>query len=79
MKSIANHFEAFARVMGLQRAGRAQRTDMRMAFYGGASVMLTLMTAIAAEGESNDVGVTRIEMLEAELAEFVRSLGSVAE
>ncbi|MGN6518693.1 MAG: hypothetical protein ACTHK2_04625 [Dokdonella sp.] len=72
MKTIAQHFEGFARAMGLERAGEAQRRDMELAFYGGATVMFKAMDDVATEcGDDDALGARNIAALEQECAEFV--------
>lgn len=77
MKTIAQHFASFETAVIPPTASRHQRGDMRMAFFAGATSMLTLMTAAASDNEQ--IGVTRIAQLEKELRDFTRSLGGTSQ
>jgi hypothetical protein len=73
MKTIAEHFQTFSAAVIPVTAGPRQRDDMKMAFYGGASVMLTLLTVASGE-DNDDIAVTRLAQLEGELHTFAHSV-----
>lgn len=75
MKTVASCFESFSKALRLDDAPDGQKHDMKMAFFGGATSMLTPMTMMATEsGDNDDVGATRIAVLHAEMREFALSL-----
>jgi hypothetical protein len=79
VNTVASHFASFSKALGLDNAPAGQKHDMKMAFFGGATSMLTLMTMMATEsGDNDDVGATRIAKLHAEMREFAKSLQAVA-
>lgn len=75
MKTVASHFETFSKALRLDEAPAGQKRDMKLAFYGGATCMLGLMTMMATEsGDNDDVGATRIAALHREMRDFARNL-----
>ena len=75
MRTVAQQFDGFAAALRLDNASAGQRKDMKLAFYGGAAAMLHSMTNAAHEsGDSDDIGVTKVEQLRAELAKFAANL-----
>lgn len=74
MKTVSEYFASFAKVAIPASAGPAQRHAMQSAFYSGALAMFNLTSDAAAETTSDDVAVTRLERLHAELQRYAVDL-----
>ena len=74
MKTVAEYFASFAQVAIPASAGPAQRHAMQSAFYSGALAMFNLTSDCAAEPVSDDVAVTKLERLHAELQKYAIDL-----
>lgn len=76
MKTIADHYKTFSALVVPPGASPREQADVRMAFFGGATAMLTLVTQAAAKsGDSDDVGATIIAQLHQEVRDFTSRLG----
>jgi hypothetical protein len=73
MKTVAEYFASFAKVAIPATAGPAQRHAMQSAFYSGALAMFNL-TSDTADEVSDDIAVTRLERLHAELRQHAIDL-----
>ena len=73
MKTVKEEWEIFCKVAVPSNAGASQTNDMKMAFYGGAAVLVTFMIELVkrdnkpTQKEFND----EFDSLLAELNEFV--------
>lgn len=70
MNTIQQAWETFERDVVPKDAGRVQRTEMKRAFYAGATAALSVTSAIGEHGISEDAGVAILEGLHQEVIRF---------
>lgn len=73
-RTLADEWKEFARTIPVG-APEVQRAEMQKAFYGGAVVMLSLLSnGLDANSEPTDLDVAYVESVSQELQAFVKSL-----
>lgn len=72
--TVAHHWSTFERNVIPPQAQAGQRSDMRMAFYGGATVVLTILTMLTETNMPEEEAAKVLGAVEAELKAFVDGL-----
>jgi hypothetical protein len=73
-RRLQKQWVTFAKAMALEKCSKAQRTDMRRAFMGGAASMLDVTTRLGEPGTPEHRGVQILEELHDELRHFANDL-----
>jgi len=74
MKTIADQWSAFNALVVPKDAPLLQKQEMRRAFYGGASAMLTLQCCIGDDAVSEDAAMQLLRGWEDELRQFAQQV-----
>jgi len=78
MRSIANGWKRFDERITPHGASEAQRFDLRVAFYAGATTVLGITREISASEVSDDAGVAILEGLHQEARAFALEVKQLA-
>lgn len=74
MKTIQQEWELFAKsIFRRQKISETQRTEMRKAFFAGATAMLAMVQETGEPEVSEDEGVAHLDALHDELLAFMQS------
>lgn len=73
MNTVQQAWEQFERAVISKDAGRVQRTEMKRAFYAGATAIVSVNAAIAEPGISEDAGVAILEGIQQEVMQFAQN------
>lgn len=75
---IAHGWRGFDKAVISPQAPEIQRTEMRMAFYAGAAVVLEVLQAISTDRVSEEAGMRAIAGMVNETREYIGSMQSAA-
>jgi hypothetical protein len=69
--TIAEHWQSFENTLGLRRAPEIQQNEMRVAFYAGASCLLSMVTPLVVNEATRQEACAAFEGWIAELNTFL--------